>query len=110
MKMQINYERTTLSVQEEFNSVFPYLRLDFLSKKNMWQNKTLGKFKTGKDIKGKLTIESYMTVEALEKCFNKIFGLQVQIFRKSGKAWLETTLTNQWTLEEQNRQGEELSK
>jgi hypothetical protein len=33
----------------------------------------------------------------------------VQVFRKSGKVWLETTVTDGWTLEEQNLQGEALS-
>jgi hypothetical protein len=33
-----------------------------------------------------------------------------QVYRKSGKIWLETTVTDSWTLEEQNKQGESLSK
>jgi hypothetical protein len=33
----------------------------------------------------------------------------VQVLRKSGKAWLEATITDGWTLEEQNIQGEDLS-
>jgi hypothetical protein len=34
----------------------------------------------------------------------------VQVFRQSGRVWLETTRTDDWTLAEQNKQGEELSK
>jgi hypothetical protein len=49
-----------------------------------------------------------MTVEELEKSFLVKFGLNVQVFRKSGKSWLETTITDKWTLEKQNTQGEEL--
>jgi hypothetical protein len=37
------------------------------------------------------------------------FGLCVQVFRKSGNHWIETSLTNSWTLEQQNREGFELS-
>lgn len=48
-----------------------------------------------------------MTVTDLEQSFNTIYGLGVQVFRKSGKIWLETTVTDGWTLEEQNRQGED---
>ena len=51
-----------------------------------------------------------MTVVDLEQSFSDVFGLGVQIFRKSGKVWLETTVTDGWTLDEQNRQGEALSK
>ena len=50
------------------------------------------------------------TVASLEKKFNDIYGLGTQILRKSGKIWLETTITDAWTLEEQNHQGEALSK
>jgi hypothetical protein len=51
-----------------------------------------------------------MTVTELESRFNTIYGLSVQLFRKSGRAWLETTVTDGWTLEEQNNEGEALSK
>ena len=50
-----------------------------------------------------------MTVANLENDFDAIYGLAVHVFRKSGKVWLETTVTDNWTLEEQNRQGELLS-
>jgi hypothetical protein len=51
-----------------------------------------------------------MTVSNLEQKFRDVYGLSVQVFRRSGKAWLETTFTDGWTLEEQNSQGEDLSK
>jgi hypothetical protein len=36
-------------------------------------------------------------------------GLYVQVFRKSGKVWLETTATDNWSLYKQNEEGQELS-
>ena len=120
MKITINDHRKILAIQEEFNAFFPYLKLEFFSKspksyggsatKSIKQNcKTLGECRTIHN-KGKITIASNMTVTDLEKSFSNVYGLSVQILRKSGKAWLETTVTNGWTLEEQNRQGEALSK
>ena len=50
-----------------------------------------------------------MTVSDLEQKFAELFGLSVQVFRKSANVWLETTVTDGWTLEEQNRQGEALA-
>ena len=41
--------------------------------------------------------------------FGEVYGLGVQVFRKSGNVWLETTVTDSWTLKEQNDQGESLS-
>ena len=60
--------------------------------------------------KGIITITPNMTVVDLEQRFNDVYGLGVEVFRKSGKVWLETTVTDGWTLEEQNLQGEALSK
>jgi len=50
-----------------------------------------------------------MTVAEMEERFRDIYGLGVQVFRKSGTIWLETTVTDGWTLEDQNKQGEALS-
>ena len=51
-----------------------------------------------------------MTVNELEQRFSDVYGLGVQVFRKSGNVWLETTVTDGWTLEQQNKQGESLDK
>lgn len=59
---------------------------------------------------GNITITPHMTVNNLEQTFGDIYGLSVQVFRKSGNAWLETIETDGLTLEEQNKIGEELVK
>lgn len=119
MKITINDRRKIFAIQEEFNAVFPYLRLEFFSKPHTsdgssarnikHSSKTLGECRTIHN-KGKITITPNMTVADVEQRFSDIYGLGIQVFRKSGKAWLETTVTDGWTLEEQNRQGEALSK
>jgi len=107
-------------IQEEFNAAFPYLKLEFFSQpyskggeptlKTIKPNsKTLGECRTLHK-QGEITILDLTTVADLEHSFCDIYGLEVQIFRKSGRAWLETTITNNWTLNEQNTQGEALSK
>jgi hypothetical protein len=120
MKIAINDHRKIFAVQEEFNSVFPYLKLEFFAKPHRsggesekrfvrHNGKTLSECRTIHN-KGKITITPNMTVTDLEQRFSDVYGLDVQIFRKSGKVWLETTVTDGWTLEEQNSQGESLSK
>ena len=49
------------------------------------------------------------TVSTLENELWKNFGLSAQVFRKSGNLWIETSLTDSWTLEQQNREGFEMS-
>lgn len=120
MEITINDDRKIFTIQEEFNTVFPYLKLEFFSRTHRpsagspkklirENNKLLGECRTI-HTKGKINITPQMTVSDLEQLFSEIYGLGVQVFRQSGKVWLETTVTDAWTLEEQNRQGEELSK
>ena len=120
MKIIINDHRKVFAIQEEFNTAFPYLKLEFFSKPSKaggtstkklvnHGNKTLGECRNIHN-KGTVTITPTMTVVDLEERFNDVYGLGIQLFRKSGKVWLETTVTDGWTLEEQNHQGESLSK
>jgi hypothetical protein len=60
-------------------------------------------------LEGELEFTEQTRVNELEGRFQDDFGLSVQVFRKSGKLWLETTATDNWTLAEQNNQGEELN-
>ena len=120
MKVPVNDKRKIFAIQEEFNALFPYLKLEFFSKPHKpggasakkfvkHNSKTLGECRTVHN-NGNITITPEMTVLDLEQCFGDVYGLGVQVFRQSGKVWLETTVTDHWTLEEQNRQGEALSK
>ena len=120
MQLTINDNRKIFSIQEEFNNIFPYLKLEFFTKPHgigggsakailKHNSKTLGECRTVHN-KGKITITPDLTVADLEQNFGDVYGLGVQVFRKSGRAWLETTVTDGWTLDEQNRQGEALSK
>lgn len=120
MEITINDHRKILAIQEEFSKNFPYLKLEFFSKPNKPDgvpskklvtnnNKTIGECRTI-HTKGVLSINPQMKVIDLDQNFRDVYGLSVQVLRKSGKAWLEATITDGWTLEEQNFQGEALSK
>ena len=53
-----------------------------------------------------IDISKEKTVAALEKDLHDKTGLVAQVFRKSGKVWIETSLTYDWTLGQQNNEGE----
>jgi hypothetical protein len=38
-----------------------------------------------------------------------MFGLDVQVFRKSGNTWLVTTKTDDWTIAEHNKRAKEMA-
>jgi hypothetical protein len=120
MKITINDQRQIRAIQEEFNAEFPYLKLEFYNKPRKPAGassrklvksvgKTLGECRTIHNT-GKITITPEMTVADLEQRFGDVYGLHAQLFRKSGNMWLETSVTDDWTLSEQNREGETLSK
>ncbi|MCU0435225.1 MAG: hypothetical protein MUC87_17345 [Bacteroidia bacterium] len=118
MNITISDTRSVADIQEEFARNFPFLRLEFFSRPHkagkpsprsqMLKARTLGECRTAHS-SGDLQITPAMTVAALEQEFLSHYGLSVQVFRKSGKVWLETTITDGWTLAEQNAQGEALS-
>ena len=121
MKIHISDRRKISAVQQEFSESFPYLRIEFfsaapksgkgISKKYMIlpDNKSVGECRRIHK-SNSIIITPRMKVSRLEKIFLDDYGLAVQVFRKSGRVWLETTMTDDWTLAEQNRQGEELSR
>ena len=120
IEILINNLKTISEVQYDFSRKFPFLKLEFfntayvaekaLPKSKMFsQDKKLGAIrKTRKE--GKIIVAQHQTVNDLEKEFWERFGLSAQVFRKSGNLWIETSLTDSWTLEQQNHEGYEMSK
>jgi hypothetical protein len=119
MKIQLNGDSNLKisDIQKIFEKEFPYLKIEFFNKKHrsfegspksqlIDKNMLLSKL-TEKS--GRIEIYEDMTVNEVEKLFEEKFGLHVQIFRKSGKTYLETSVTDSWTLKKQNEVGKEIS-
>ncbi len=115
--MRIKDDMTIRDLQRAFNEKFPYLRLEFYTEphepgkgspatKQIPPDKKIGEVRLI-HTEGDFRIDPKMTVEALERLFAEKYGLYVQVFRRSGNLWLQTTATDDWTLEEQNERGRE---
>jgi hypothetical protein len=119
MNIEINSSKSIENIQRSFNSAYPYLKLEFFTQAHEKGQATAGKYMVNpkkligdyskENITSSLNVTDSMTVFELEKLFESNFGLHVQVFRKSGRIWLETTATDDWTLQSQNEQGKELS-
>ncbi|MBL7890259.1 MAG: hypothetical protein JNL24_11940 [Bacteroidia bacterium] len=120
MELLISDNKTIKNLQDEFNKLFPFLKIEFFSRshgkgeaspKSMIRNnsKTLGECRKIHS-NGSLKISAKQKVSELEQMLQEHFGLSAQVFRKSGKVWLETTSTDDWTLAKQNEQALEFSK
>ncbi|MDZ4822243.1 MAG: hypothetical protein SH856_02165 [Flavobacteriales bacterium] len=118
MTLQIDDHKPISTLQKDFTAMLPFLKIEFFSqshssikgsaKKQMIDPRTLLGSIRNQHSEGDLFIAEDMTVTELERLLERSYDLHVQIFRKSGKLWLETTATDNWTLDYQNVQGAEL--
>lgn len=113
--MLITDQKKLIDIQREFNQKFPFLKIEFYSgqhqpgqgsplRERLDSQQTIGTVRTVHQ-EGDLRVDSRMTVNKFEQHFYERYGLNVQVFRKSGNLWIQTTSTDSWTLNEQNRKG-----
>ena len=117
MVLTISKEKKITELQMEFSRQYAFLKLEFykvhdsnpyfLVRKHLPYEvllKTAGLKK-----EGTIEVRDEMSLAELENIFLAKFGLDMQVSRKSGIVWLETTMTDNWTLEKQNEHGREIS-
>jgi len=107
-------------LQNQFNTAYPYLKIEFfetphtikgsIPKSKLYPSERLLNSCRKIQTEGSISIDYNQTVNKLEQIFWDKFGLSVQVFRKSGKLWIETSLTDSWTLVRQNQEGAEFSR
>ncbi|HLP95298.1 MAG TPA: hypothetical protein VK168_14740 [Saprospiraceae bacterium] len=112
MQLEISPDKTMGALQKEFSEAFAGLKLAFFSKphgehkgsaaKFLIQDKDLALSQLSPELQaGVVNITPELVVWQLEKQFEEQFGLHVQLFRKSGRTWLETSVSDNLTLAEQ---------
>jgi len=121
MKLEITHNGKLGEVQSVFNNAFPYLRIEFLQNKQQQprgQNGSNNKFFDAGLLFGDINqnmkdysieLQDSTTISELESIFTNKIGLPALIFRKSGNIWMETTITANWTLVQQNQHAKEIS-
>lgn len=113
--MLIDNSKKIKDLQAEFHKDFPYLKLEFYkgahqkgeaspARQQLDNEQLVGNVRSVQR-EGSLLIRQEMTVSELERQFLENFGLNAQVFRRSGTLWLQTSATDNWTLAEQNRKG-----
>jgi hypothetical protein len=119
MNLHIAPNRIIGEIQKEFNEAFSFLKIEFFKTKSFSRSDFMAhqiipstrKIGDGQQpiTDGDIEITGEMKVKELEKIFKDQFTLAAQVFRKSGNLWLETTMTDNWTLQQQNDHGREIS-
>ena len=115
----IKDNQTLKSIKSEFNSHFPHLKIEFFSIKHdkdeasprtaIYDEKLLLKEIVQNRIEGELSIDGHQKTATFEQNFSDTFGVNIQVYRKSGHLWLQTITTDGWTLAEQERKGLEMT-
>jgi hypothetical protein len=118
MRLELSNNRTIQEIQHDFGSQYPFLKLEFYKTektmpsiriKERFPYSTLLRLAGLKKV-GSVDISDEMTVGELESIFAEQFGLIVQVSRDSGGVWLETTMTDKWSLHKQNEYGKEIGR
>lgn len=117
MIIQVSPDRTVAEINEDFNRLYPFLKCSFYPQQYIFSSRSKEKHLGSDSIlaaaglvkQGYLEIRDDMSVKELERKFLGEFGLMVQVARRSGLIWLETTMTDHWTLVKQNEYGRETS-
>ncbi len=117
--MQISNDKAVHELIAEFNQVFPFLKIEFYSvsylPSKLFSNDKLIRHSASiaqcrkSNQEGDLVLSPQQTVAQLEQELWTGFGLSAQVFRKSGSLWIETSLTDSWTLKQQNLEGEQMT-
>lgn len=113
--MIISDRKTLQDINQEFHQMFPGLKLEFYAKSHAAgegspaQERLNGEQRLS-DVRtihteGDLSIDPEMSVSKFEQLFAERYGLNAQVFRKSGNLWMQTTSTDSWSLAQQNRKG-----
>ncbi len=118
--MIIKDSKTIKEIQQEFNKKFPFLKIEFYKEAHSakegspdsvkWDSENT--IETIREIhnSGNFSIQQDQKISTLEASFLEEYGLNAQVFYKSGDLWLQTTATDEWTLKEQNDRAESFTK
>jgi len=118
MKITINNKRKIAGVQDDFSSLFPFLKLEFYAKPHtksgapaegfVKNNRMLSECRTNPE-EGEITVSEHMTAGELKERFMDVYGLGVEVLRKAGEAWLPVSSDGVHSLTEENQDAKKAS-
>ncbi|MCW3106453.1 MAG: hypothetical protein JWQ09_959 [Segetibacter sp.] len=102
-----------MDIQNAFTTLYPFLKIDFLqtcSPSRSVRSILMHPLTSLKQLKNintsqKINIDINRTVAEMSSDLESALGLVVEVSRKSGNVWNVISLTDSWTLENQNAAG-----
>ena len=98
-------------MQQEFSQAFPFLKIEFfiqesVVKRPISTDQFLSlKREAGKNNKAgnnSIVLTPCLTTKELVKKCEELFGVSVRVYRRFSNLWLETSITENFTLQQQN--------
>ena len=117
MELEITDKKTIKQIQDAFNTAYPFLWIDFFHVPTIvLDHARPEKIKPETFVKNvypfagtkSINIEGSRSVAQLEEDFWKNLRLKVQVLRRLGNVWVGTSYTGNWTLENQNSEGQQI--
>lgn len=119
MDIVITPDKTLKEISDEFHTKFPFLKLNFYSSahdaheaSSIWDtlNPDLKISQVSEKVPvDHLSINGHLKVANFEQEFQRRYDFGVQVMRKQGDRWIQTVSSDDWTISEQNREGERAS-
>lgn len=115
--MRITKDTRLEDIQQAFSERFKGLKLDFFKKPHLDTEASSKKSMITTEVKVKdlnsaapdteIKWSASMTVSGVEQGLENQLGLHAQVFRLTGTSWIETTTTDDYTLEKQMKKSAE---
>ncbi len=107
--------RLIRELEKEFNRNYPFLKIEF-TKNGAGRPEEAGYGGADNDVlrskavdvlRNEIGCNDAMKVSEFETALQSLIVCPVQVFRKSNNSWIETKMTRDWTLKQQNDYGRE---
>jgi hypothetical protein len=119
-KLSISDSQKLKEIKDAFSAKFPHLKIEFFadehkvgeanSRKAMYDDSLTLKSIRKNHMAGELSIDGHQKTSTFENNFHDHFGVTIQVYRKSGNIWIQTTTTDDWSLTHQENTGKEFDR
>ncbi|MGM0477867.1 MAG: hypothetical protein ACQERC_01500 [Bacteroidota bacterium] len=104
---------TLQEIKDQFSARFPHLKIEFFERAHRSGEGSTEKHKIDpafrlRDIRKEgiidtISVHGNLKTRTLESQFAELYGAHVQVYKKQGDTWIQTTATDDWTLAEQEK-------
>ncbi len=116
MTIMIKPDTKLSEIKNTFKHAYPFLKMEFFSRSHAWQesssfadilsdNLSAEEASRNKIISGFIEINFWQKTGVVESIFKNKFDLFVQVYRKHNDHWIQTSGTDELSLEQQNEAG-----